>query len=98
MIHQRLDSLDGAAVAGLGHLQRQPHHQLHEGVEHDVLHVDVDELVSQEPPHLVPPGGVIDEEGADRGLTREHGVSHQVRDQVAVCDVEDDLALDVECR
>ena len=47
-----LCSLDGSPVAGLGHLQRQPHHQLHEGVEDDVLHVDVDELVGEEPPDL----------------------------------------------
>ena len=58
-----------------------------------MLHVDVDKLVSQEPPHLVSPGGVIDEEGADRRLAREHGVCHQVRDQVAVGDVENDLEL-----
>ena len=63
-----------------------------------MLHVDMDKLVSQEPPHLVPPGGVIDEEGADRRLAREHGVCHQVRDQLAVCDVENDLVLKIAVR
>ena len=63
-----------------------------------MLHVDVDKLVSQEPPHLVPPGGVIDEERADRRLAREHGVCHQVRDQVAVGDVENDLKLRIKMR
>ena len=39
------------------------------------------------------PGWVIDEEGADRGLAWEHGVRHQVRYEVAVGDVEDDLTF-----
>ena len=39
------------------------------------------------------PGWVIDEEGADRGLACEHGVRHQVRYEVAVGDVEDDLTF-----
>ena len=52
-------SLDGSAESGLGHLQGQPHHQLHQRVEHDVLHVDVDKLVGQEPPDLVPPQQLV---------------------------------------
>ena len=44
--------LESATVAWLGHLQGETHHQLHQSVEHDVLHVDVDELVGEEPPDL----------------------------------------------
>ena len=39
------------------------------------------------------PGWVIDEEGADRCLAWEHRVRHQVRDEVTVGDVEDDLTF-----
>ena len=40
---------------------------------------------------LLPPRGVVDEDRADGGLARQHGVRHQPRDVVAVPDVEYDL-------
>ena len=51
--------LESAPVAWLRHLQGETHHQLHQSVEHDVLHVDVDKLVGQEPPDLVPPQQLV---------------------------------------
>ena len=50
-IHAR-HPLEGAGVARLGHLEGQAHHQLHQGVEDDVLHVDMDKLIGEEAPHL----------------------------------------------
>ena len=39
------------------------------GNSHDVLHVDVDELVGEEAPGLLAPVGVVDEERADLNKT-----------------------------
>ena len=61
--------LECSLVSRLGHLKGQPNHQLHQGVEHDVLHVNVDELVGQEPPDLLSPGGIVDQDRTDRCLT-----------------------------
>ena len=44
--------LDCAVEAGLGHFQGQPHHQLHQHVEHNVLQVYVHKLIRKVPPHL----------------------------------------------
>ena len=53
-----MNPLEGAGVARLGHLEGQAHHQLHQGVEHDVLHVDMDELIGEEAPDLEESGTV----------------------------------------
>ena len=43
-----------------------------------MLHVDVDELVGEEPPGLLPPLRVVDEEGADGRLAGENLLSDEV--------------------
>ena len=83
--------LQGAAVAWLGHLERQPHHQLHQGVEHDVLHVDMDELIGEEPPGLLTSLWVVDEKGTDGSLTSQDLLSDEAGDVVTVPYVEYNL-------
>ena len=77
--------------AWLRHLEGQPDHQLHQGVEHDVLHVDVDELIGEEPPGLLPSLWVVDEKGTDGSLACQDLLSDQARDIVTVPDVEYNL-------
>ena len=72
----------------LRHLQRQSHHKLHQRVKYNMLHVDMNKLISKEPPNLLSPGGIVDEERTDRSLTGEDGVSNQTWDVVTVQDVE----------
>ena len=52
----------------MGHLEGQTNNKLHKCVEHDVLHVDVDELIGEEAPDFVASAGVVDEVGAYRRL------------------------------
>ena len=87
--------LESATVAWLGHLQGETHHQLHQSVEHDVLHVDVDELVGKEPPGLLPSLRVVDEEGADGGLAGQHLLSDQAGDVLTVPDVKYHLNMNI---
>ena len=58
-----------------------------------MLHVDVDELVGEEPPGLMPPLRVVDEEGADGRLAGEDLLSDEVRDVLTVPDVEYNLNM-----
>ena len=53
-----------------------------------MLHVDMDKLISKEPPDLVSPSGIVDKERTNRSLTGEDGVSNQTWDVVTVQDVE----------
>ena len=55
----------------MGHLEGQTNNKLHKCVEHDVLHVDVDELISEEAPDFVASAGVVDEVGAYRRLASQ---------------------------
>ena len=87
--------LESATVAWLGHLQGETHHQLHQSVEHDVLHVDVDELVGKEPPGLLPSLRVVDEEGANGRLAGQHLLSDQAGDVLTVPDVKYHLNMNI---
>ena len=60
--------LHGAVKAWLGHFKGKAHNELHERVEHNVLHINMNELVCEEAPDFVAPAGVVDEVGADGGL------------------------------
>ena len=57
--------LYGAIKAWLGHFEGKTHNELHESVEHNVLHVDMDKLIREEAPDFIAPTGVVDEVGAD---------------------------------
>lgn len=57
--------LHGAAKSWLGHFEGKAHNELHERVEDNVLHVDVDKLICEEAPDFIAPAGVVDEVGAD---------------------------------
>ena len=58
-----------------------------------MLHVDVDELIGEEPPGLLAPLRVVDEEGADGSLASQDLLSDQARDIVTVPDVEYNLRI-----
>lgn len=63
--------LYGAIKAWLGHFEGKTHNELHESVEHNVLHVDMDELICEEAPDFVASAGVVDEVGAYRRLASQ---------------------------
>ena len=60
--------LYGAIKAWLGHFEGKTHNELHESVEHNVLHVDMDELICEEAPDFVASAWVVDKVGAYGGL------------------------------
>ena len=57
--------LYSAAKSWLRHFEGKAHNKLHQCVEHNVLHVDMDKLICEEAPDFVAPAGVVDEVGAD---------------------------------
>ena len=85
-----------ALPASLGELQGEPHHQLHQHVEHDVLVPAMDKLVGEEPPDLLPLAGVVDQVGTPGGWQHPPGLlAHQAGDMEMMPDVESDLTNDV---